>query len=133
MTIRKFDLPYFWDRNPSGGTVCTTCPTADYATGLYSHRSFSFIYIFTAIEIKRMKTSSKIDWETHNILLSGHFNEEMNKTYTPLISMMTSHKFSGDELQVIQDDIDNALSYLHSRFLTSTEGFSEDRIVIKEV
>ena len=33
VTNRNFDFPsFFLDRNPFGGAVCTTCPTAGYAT-----------------------------------------------------------------------------------------------------
>ena len=88
--------------------------------------------MFTAIEISRVKSSSQSDWKTNNILLSGHFNEEMNKTYTPLMSM-TSHKFSNDEFQIIQDDLDTAISYIHGQCLTCSGGFSEERIVIRKV
>ena len=30
--ILTFSLPNFWERNPCVGAVCTTCPTAGYAT-----------------------------------------------------------------------------------------------------
>ena len=35
--FRKFDLPNFWDRKPSGGAVCTTFPTAGYTTDCYQN------------------------------------------------------------------------------------------------